>query len=184
MKSKTLIMMLFTGTLATTTVFNGLAQTSSIPKGRIFTTDGQKILFTNLTIGETSHSYQGKDGGNFREIPADKVVRIEKQIGSEAGKWAMWLGLSGLVGSSLGVLQAHVNNDALGIETSNSSDAPIIIGLTVASAGIGAAIGSGEKVYETVYTNPLYAYGHQNRRPQLELTVCSYGLGVGLRCRF
>jgi hypothetical protein len=156
------------------------AQSQSVAKGRFYTTEGTTVKFESLTMGDLEHQYQVGTNKTAQTIAVDKVVRIERQTGSEAGKWALWLGLSGLVGSTLGVLQAHNQNNANGLETSHKADAPIIIGITAASAGIGAAIGSGKKKYETVYTNPKYGI----LQPHWQVNLLAYGGGGGMSLKY
>lgn len=179
--------LLATVTAFITTLAN--AQTNQLPsaveKGRLMTTDGQKITFVHLTTGSDSHSYNTPSDNKLQNIPADHVIRIEQQTGTEAGKWALWLGLSGLVGSALGVLSATTEADTYGVETDNSKILPIVFGITAASALIGVAIGSGKKKYKTIYTNPKYESTSMRAPLRIGLT-CSpaQGIGIGLNFKF
>lgn len=159
-----------------------MAQQQAVGRGRLFTTDGETVQFESLTIGEVEHQFRATPGAAAHPITVDKVVRIEQQTGTEAGKWALWVGAAGLVGSALGVMQANNQNEANGFETSHSADAPIIIGLTAASAGIGALIGAGKKKYETVHTNPKYGAVQPSWR--VNLLASQNGGGVALRVSF
>lgn len=131
------------------------AQSNEIParvdKGRILTDDGQKIKFTNLVSAPEQYTYKMAESGQSRGIAAGNVVRIEQQTGSEAGKWALVMGGAGLLGSLLGVARASSSVDG---EVDKSKIAPVVIGLTAASALVGVAIGSGRKKYKTEYQNP------------------------------
>lgn len=163
-----------------------IAQTNQLPtgieKGRILTADGQKIKFTNLTTGSDNHSYKASESNKPQTIPADNVMRLEQQTGSEAGTWALWLGLSGLVGSVLGVVSAKSDLESLGSEVNG---APIIIGFTAGSALIGAAIGASKKKYKTVYSNPKYDSTFSAMSVRVGLTCSSHkGIGIGLNYGF
>lgn len=165
------------------------AQTSELPsavgKGRIMTTDGRKIAFTSLTTGSDSHTYKTPASAKSQTIPAENVMSIEQQTGTEAGKWGLWLGVSGLVGSLLGVLSAKTDADLYGVETDDSKIVPIVAGITAASALIGVAIGSGKKKYKTLYTNPKYGNASTSNSVRIGLT-CSpkQGIGAGFQYRF
>ena len=165
------------------------AQTNELPpavgKGRIMTTDGHKIAFIHLTTGSDTHSYKTSANGNLQTIPAGNVMTIEQQTGTEAGKWGLWLGVSGLVGGLLGVLSAKADADLYGVETDNSKIVPIVAGVTAASALIGVAIGSGKKKYKTVYTNPKYGNDSTPNSVRIGFT-CSpkQGIGAGFQYRF
>lgn len=158
---------------------------ATIGKGRILTTDGQKITFTHFEAGGENYTYQTGQYENPQAMPPGNVIHIQQQTGTEAGKWALWIGLSGLTGSLLGVLQAQNSINSVGGDANDVNYAPIVIGLTAGSALIGAAIGSGKKKYETVYTNPEYA--GNPKPPFLKAGLsCSagQGMGVGLSLRF
>ncbi len=165
------------------------AQTNELPsivgKGRIMTTDGHKIVFTNLTTGIDNHSYKTSDDSKSQTIPAENVMSIEQQTGTEAGKWGLWLGVSGLVGSLLGVLSAKTDADLYGVETDDTKIVPIVAGITAASALIGVAIGSGKKKYKTIYTNPKYVNSSILGSVRIGVS-CSrkQGIGLGFQCRF
>lgn len=157
-----------------------LAQSGELPatieKGRILTPDGLKIVFTHFEAGTNSYTYKSGPYDNPKALSADNVIHIQRQTGTEAGKWALWLGLSGLAGSLLGVLQ--VQNSYV-----NSPDVdytPLVLGLTAGSGLIGAAIGSSKKKYETVYTNSQYGSNSIQPSFQAEFT-CSGGRGLGVR---
>ena len=149
------------------------------------TSDGNKIIFTNFVFGDESHQYRDKESGKTQTIPAGNVLRIEKQTGTEAGKWALWLGLSGLVGSTLGVLQGVTDVERLGGSTEKVNVAPIIIGFTAGAALIGAAIGAGKKKYQTIYTNPEHAGTTFISSMRIGITsTTGSDIGIGLQCRF
>jgi len=136
----------------------GHAQTTlppaAVPKGMLTTAEGKKIEFLNLTTGPEQYSFKNVEVGKYQSLPADQVLRIQQQTGTEAGKWALYFGVSGLIGSTLGVLSAKSDADIIGREVDNSKLVPIVIGLTAASTLIGLAIGSGKKKYHTVYDAP------------------------------
>lgn len=158
---------------------------TSIGKGRILTTDGEKIKFTNFNFGSDAHNFQNPSTGKWQTIPAANVIGVQQQSGNEAGKWALWLGLSGLVGSTLGVLSAQNDAESLGVDTDQVNFAPIVIGITAGSALIGAAIGAGKKKYKTAYTNPKYETTSVPQPVRIGLTCSSHqGLGVGVQFGF
>ncbi len=150
MKRTHFLSILFVALFATLCHAQSSQPPASVPKGLLTTADGKKIEFQNLTTSPEQHAFKNMAAGKYQTLPADQVLRIEQQTGTEAGMWALYLGGAGLVGSLLGVLSAQ--ND-FG-ETNNSADVPIVLGLTAASALIGLAIGSGHKKYQTVYDAP------------------------------
>ena len=143
----------------------GYSQELQVPKGKIYTTDGREILFSNLEQKENEFSFIYEY--NKTTIPNNKIAQIDKEIGNEAGKWALYLGLSGLLGSALGVAQASAETGY----SNSSANTTIILGLTGLSAGIGALIGYGKKKYETVYTNPNYEMGKFFKNSRLDLSI-------------
>lgn len=183
MKSITKLLPVLVILTSTICFCNAQVQSGSVRKGRIFTTDGKKILFRNLTIGDVSHRYQSSSSNKYQEIAGDNTVRIERQTGSEAGKWALICGLSGLVGSTLGVLEAKNSTDSWegAVEV---KIAPIIIGLTSVSAILGAVIGATKKKYKTVYSNPKYKTGNNNQRLNVDIAFHRHWKGASIRYQF
>lgn len=155
MKAKLFLFTIFAALLSSC-----YAQTNELPanleKGRILTTDGKKVLFTKIIAGADTYNFQTSSNSDLQTITTENIIRIEQQTGTEAGKWALWLGLSGLVGSTLGVIEAINENEIRGFDTSKVKPVPIVVGITASSTLIGAIIGSGKKKYKTVYTNPKY----------------------------
>lgn len=166
------IVPLAVGTFSLFTFSFSNAQSTIITKGRIFTSDGQKIQFKNLTIGESIHRYQTSSNSSFEEIPVAKTVRIERQAGSEVIKWGLILGLSGFLGSTAGVLQAQNDNSYGYANTNTNTNAvPIIVGITAASTVIGGLIGLTRKKYKVVYSKPKSLSDSWTQRVKIDLTI-------------
>ena len=160
------------------------AQTeTSIKKGRIFTSDGEKILFHNLVIGDSNHRYQSSSRNSFLKIPSSDVVRIEKQVGSEAIKWGLICGLAGLTGSVLGVLEAHTQTQSAYGDGVEVNVVPIIVGLTGACTLMGVWVGSRKKKYKLVYSNPKYSSGFWNQRINMDMAVSKNSARIVFRYR-
>ena len=155
---------------------------ANVPKGRLTTADGKKIEFQNLSATPEAYSFKDMAAGKYQKMPASSILRIEQQTGTEAGEWALYLGGAGLVGSLLGVLSAKSDATSLGGEVDDSKLVPIVLGLTAASALIGAAIGSGQKKYRTVYDAPSKATTSTSFAP-LRIKIASpapRSIGIGL----
>jgi hypothetical protein len=143
----------------------GFSQELQVAKGKIYTSDGREILFTNLVQSEINVSYE--NGMYINTLTNDQVAQIDKEIGNEAGKWALYLGVSGLIGSALGVAQSKAETGL-----SNSSlNTQVILGITGVFTGIGALIGYGKKKYETIYTNPKYGLGDFLKNSSVDFTI-------------
>lgn len=157
----------------------------SVTKGRLITAGGEKLTFSKLTTGSDLYTFSTSTASKTQTIPAENVLRIEQQTGTEAGKWALMMGGAGLLGSVLGVLSAKNDASSLGVETDNSKLMPIVLGLTAASTLIGLAIGSGKKKYKTVYTNPKYDTSAHFAPIRINLVFTPQGrAGLALHCRF
>lgn len=156
----------------------GQSEIKNVGKGRILTSDGLKIKFHDLAIGDNSHRYRTSQSSPYIEYPSSKTVRIEQQTGSEVLKWAAITGLSGLTGSLLGVAQAKNQ----GYDPTNV--APIVIGFTAGFALIGGVIGLGKKKYKSVYSNPKYNTGMNTYRWQFDLAFAKQRTAVGVRYQF
>jgi hypothetical protein len=144
--------------------------------------DGKKIEFQNLSATPEAYSFKDMAAGKYQKMPASSILRIEQQTGTEAGEWALYLGGAGLVGSLLGVLSAKSDATSLGGEVDDSKLVPIVLGLTAAAALIGAAIGSGQKKYRTVYDAPSKATTSTSFAP-LRIKIASpapRSIGIGL----
>jgi hypothetical protein len=130
----------------------------SIDAGRLYTTEGREIVFSKLAFTPDSASYQKAGERRLQLVPASTVLRVEKQTGSEALKWGVIMGLSGLLGAVLGVAQAESSTSGLRdkVEVSSGAKAGIVGGATAVCAGIGLAMGAGHKTYATVYENPSF----------------------------
>ncbi len=163
------------------------AQTNELPahltKGRILTAGGEKLTFTNLTTGSGVYQFTNTANAKTQTIPADNVLSIERQTGTEAGKWALLMGGAGLLGSVIGVLSAKRDAGAYGGQIDDSKLIPIVLGITAASSLIGLAIGSGKKKYSPVYTNPKYDTSSLLPALRIGLT-CSAQLAPGLALHY
>lgn len=160
---------------------HSVAQADKIEKGRFFTTEGRTIIFQDLSMSEDTYRFKSSTNSSLQEIPAEYIVKIEQQTGTEAGKWALWCGLSGLVGSSLGVLQAK--SQTPGVESNGTS---IIFGLTAVSVLVGAAIGAGQKKYTEVKVKPstVSESGFMESRIKLDLAIGSQKGSISLNYTF
>lgn len=157
----------------------------SVPKGRILTTEGEKIRFTKFQFDTVAHRYSEFNTGQMRSITASRVLSVEQQTGTEAGKWALIMGFAGLAGSLLGIISAKAETHALRQDNDDVNFTPIVIGITAGSALIGLAIGSGKKTYKKVYTNPKYESTSSLSQWRLGITAgARQGVGLGLCIRF
>lgn len=125
---------------------------STFHKGRIWKTDGYKVHFSEIRIGEGSMSYTPEGSKDEQRIGNGEVLKVEVEKGSYALEYGAGLAVAGFVGATVGVSTSNTE----GIEPSSSAKNGIILGLTGLSGLIGVAIGSGQKKYETVYTNPEF----------------------------
>ena len=115
--------------------------------GRIWKTDGYKIQFSRVVIGENSIDYKTKDEDIDQTIGIDQVMKVEVEKGSYALEYGVGVAIPVLIGSAVGVSTSNTN----GIEPSSSAKNGIIVGMTAVGGLIGAVIGSSHKKYETVY---------------------------------
>lgn len=152
---------------AQTETTTNLSSPSIIQKGRILTTEGYEILFTNLSIESGNYQYQTTKSPDFLPIEESQIIKIETQNGSEAMKWAAGTGGAVLV---LGFLRT--SNPRYNL-VENETKTTLVIGTAVASALVGGLIGSSKKKYKTVYENPRYKDGYQSF--QLQLTPIKKG---------
>ena len=169
--------------------FHLVAQNNALPptvtKGRLITAGGEKLVFSKLATGSDLYTFTTSSTSKTQTIPAENVLRIEQQTGTEAGKWALMMGGAGLLGSILGVLSAKNDASSLGVETDNSKLMPIVLGLTAVSTLIGLAIGSGKKKYKTVYTNPKYDTSAHFAPMRINLVLTPQGrAGLAVHYRF
>ncbi len=130
---------------------------SSLPlnltSGRLFTTEGQEVLFSKLILSGESCEYWSKGLPEAKTLLPDKVLRVERQSGNEAAKWGLIMGLSGLAGSLLGVAQGE---SQAGGTVSSGAKTGIVVGLTGVSTLVGVLLGASHKKYATVYENPRF----------------------------
>ena len=127
-----------------------ITENLSFQKGRIWKADGYKVHFSTVTIGKDTITYKPDHPGGEESIGVDQVIKVEIEKGSYALEYGVGLGVAGLLGSAIGVSTSNTE----GIEPSSSAKNGIILSMTAVSGLIGAAIGSGQKKYETVYSSP------------------------------
>ena len=127
-----------------------ITENLSFQKGRIWKTDGYKIHFSTVNIGRDSITYKPDRSEREDSIGVDQVIKVEVEKGSYALEYGVGLGVAGLLGSAIGVSTSNTE----GFEPSSSAKNGIILSMTAVSGLIGAAIGSGQKKYETVYSSP------------------------------
>jgi hypothetical protein len=131
---------------------NPVNKDSTFNNGRIWKTDGYKVHFSEIRIGEGSMSYTPEGTKDEQLIGSEQVLKVEVEKGSYALEYGVGLAVAGFLGATVGVSTSNTE----GVEPSNSAKNGIILGLTGVSGLIGAAIGSGQKKYEPVYTNPEF----------------------------
>ncbi|MEQ1747121.1 MAG: hypothetical protein ABMA02_16950 [Saprospiraceae bacterium] len=148
---------------------------TSVPQGRLFTTEGKKIKFTSLSIGDKEHTFRAKPDSNQQTILASSVVLIQKQNGTKAGSFAL---IFGGVGMGLGLIAVSSLSNSSLFDLNTSQSVAFVLTHTSVYALIGVGIGAITKRYETVY---------DKRKPSnstsLGLKVISptpYSIGVGL----
>ena len=130
----------------------------SVGAGRLYTTEGQEVVFSKFTLTPDSASYRKAGERLPRLIPAATVLRVEKQTGNEALKWGAIMGLSGLLLAVLTVAElgsiTFANGE--GVEIGSGAKTGIVVGATALCTGFGLAMGAGHKTYTPVYENPSY----------------------------
>lgn len=129
----------------------------SLAGGRLFTTEGREVRFAALTLTQQSVQYRPAGQQGTSDLPLGQVLRIDREKGSESLKWGAMLGLSGLLGSLLGVAQAESSRPSGSTSTiSSGAKTGLVVGCTGVSVLIGLAIGAGHKIYTTAYENPAH----------------------------
>ncbi|MGB1242489.1 MAG: hypothetical protein ACPG49_08205 [Chitinophagales bacterium] len=155
---------------------------SSVFTGRLFTTEGFEIEFKRFQMDSTAYQYQTVSEGLIKYIEADEILRIEKVVGTETGKWVLGMGGSGLFGSMLGTELGRQRLERQGMKVDTRKTRNYIIGWTVGSALLGAIIGSTKKKYKTIYENPKYKNNTQSFH--FDLIPNDKGGSLALRYRF
>ena len=148
---------------------------SQLDKGRISDADGKQTEFVSLTL--TDNIYQVETKKDQFQLPADQVLRIEKQTGNEALLWGASLGAAALLGSILGVNSAE---NSTGVEADSDSKTAIVAGLTGLGVAIGVLVGSKQKKYETVYNRSDSQTGYW----RLKIGSQPYSTGLSLTYTF
>ena len=128
-------------------------QNSSFGKGRIKTSEGNKIYFSSITLGQDVHTYLPNGSNLSQTIVVTEVQKIEVQKGSYALGIGVVSAILGFFGS-IEFLKSWGDEMVYPDEMESNVFIPIMLGSTAGSALIGALIGSRIKKYKTVYTNP------------------------------
>ena len=157
---------------------NPVNRDSTFHKGRIWKTDGYKVHFSEIRIGEGSMTYTPEKSGDEQLIGNEQVLKVDVEKGSYALEYGVALGVAGFLGSAIGVSSSNTQ----GFEPSSSSKNGIILGLTAVSGIIGAVIGSGEKKYETVYSSPEFQHKSGIRvLPKLDIATRTIGIRLSYK---
>lgn len=158
---------------------NPVNKDSTFHNGRIWKTDGYKVHFSEIRIGEGSMTYTPEKSGNEQLIGNEQVLKVEVEKGSYALEYGVALGAAGLLGSAIGVSTSNTE----GFEPSSSVKNGIILGLTAVSGLIGATIGAGQKKYETVYNSPEFQQ-KSSIRVLPKIDVATRTIGIRLSYKF
>jgi len=134
------------------------APPSSVFTGRLFTTEGFEIKFKRFKMDSVAYHYQTYVGSPKKHIEADEILRIEKVIGTEAGIWALGMGVGGLLGSIVG---ADLAEERVG-KIDSGKAITYTIAWTAGSTLLGLLIGGTQKKYKTIYENPKYKNNSQS----------------------
>jgi hypothetical protein len=134
-------------------------------RGRINTTDGFRIDFASATLTGTELTYFQGGSKTPEMIPAERILRIELVEGSHAFEFGLVMGISGLLGSLLGIKQGEEMANDLDGGLDESKKMGIILACTGVSLLIGLAIGASYKKYGVAYTNPQFDTEHSRFSP-------------------
>ncbi len=148
----------------------------SYNNGLVSLTNGIDYSFEELNIEGNEVSYKISVGSSFTSISLEQVDIIQVAKGNYAGKYALFGGLTGLVGSSLGVWQT---NTELGDLRDKSNDGAIIGGITIVTAIIGGIIGLNKKKYKRIYPNSNSI--SKRWKPKIDFQDNSLSAGVSFR---
>ena len=129
-------------------------------------------------MDSNTYHYQTYVGSPKKQIEADEILRIEKVTGTEAGIWALGIGVGVFFGTIVG---ADLAEERRG-KTSSGTELTSIIAYTAVSSLIGLIIGSTQKKYTTIYENPTYKKGSQSFH--LDLIPMNKGGALALQYRF
>jgi len=141
--------------------------------GRIWKTDGYKVHFSRIVLGENSIVYKTKDTDIDQTIGVDQVMKVEVEKGSYALEYGAAVAIPVLIGSAVGLSTSNTN----GVEPSSSAKNGIIIGMTAVGGLIGAVVGANHKKYETVYSNSVYSPESSIKLiPEIDYTTKTIGL--------
>ena len=151
---------------------------SSFQKGRIWMTDGYKINFSTANIVGDTITYKPDHSKEEESLGMDQVMKVEVEKGSYALEYGIGVGAAGFLGATVGVNSQNTE----GIEPSSSVKNSIILSMTAVSGLIGAAIGAGQKKYETVYSNPEFNQKSSIRiSPEINGEYKTVGIRVSYR---
>lgn len=150
----------------------------SFQKGRIWKTDGYKIEFSTANITGDIITYKPSHSKEEKSFGVDQVMKVEVEKGSYALEYGIGVGAAGFLGATVGVNTQNTE----GYEPSSSAKNSIVLSLTAVSGLIGAAIGAGQKKYETVYSNPEFNQKSSIRiLPEINIENKAVGFRVSYR---
>ncbi|UCF04846.1 MAG: hypothetical protein JSV33_13110 [bacterium] len=147
-------------------------------KGRINTADGFRIDFSSATLTDTELTFVPRGSKTPEKIPADRILRIEQVKGSHVIEFGLVMGISGLIGSLLGVYQGEKTVKGLDGGLDEGQKMGIVLACTSVSLLIGLAIGASYKKYEVAYTNPQFDTGQSRLSPDFTIMGETVYLGV------
>jgi hypothetical protein len=141
----------------------------SIGPGRLYTTEGWEVAFSEFTLLDLeSARYRPAGERGPRLASATTLLRVQKVTGHEGRRSAVVGGACGLVGGTLGVWLGNAVGNGLvdwlsaGGNGASTSDHRIDVGpavVAVSACGLlgavgGYQLGAREKHYTTVYEDP------------------------------
>ncbi|MBN2611822.1 MAG: hypothetical protein JXB00_09735 [Bacteroidales bacterium] len=131
-------------------------QPLQIRKGRINTTNGELIKFSNLHEegGKISFTKPGQTGEYSLNL--DDVLKIDKKSGDHTLQFALIMGASGLLGGIIGYKISEASLQP-GYAIDKKASTRNVVILTGISAFAGAIWGANLPKYETAYENPKYS---------------------------
>jgi hypothetical protein len=135
------------------------SQDQAFSKFRVRRATGEMIQGIDGRLSESALTGRTAGGSDF-VVPRSEIRDLEVQGGTKAVKWAVLGGLTGLGCGGLAILQ--VESDPT-MELREERVAPMMIGVTVAGAVVGALIGSNRPTWKR-YPLPSLTVGASSRR--------------------